>query len=56
MKFGRIHSTAKLIDFPKLVNKNLRLKVRALPDPLPPDWFRGRFPFPTDQNGRPRNH
>jgi hypothetical protein len=38
VKFGRIHSTAKLIDFPTLVNKNLRLRIRNLPDPLPPDW------------------
>jgi hypothetical protein len=53
MKFGRFHSTAKLIDFPRLVNKNLRLRIRNLPDPLPPDWQVYRFPFPTDKNGRP---
>jgi hypothetical protein len=56
MKFGRFHSTAKLIDFPKLGNRNLRLRIRSLPDPLPPDWQVYRFPFPTDKNGRPRHH
>ena len=56
MKFGHFHSTAKLIDFPKLAHRNLRLKVRYLPDPLPPDWEVYRFPFPTDKKGRPRHH